>query len=645
MEVELPDVTESEVAAHLRTAHSGSEPDIVSLPSGSDGEPEIELPDASGPCCSSDCLTVIDQDIRLKSRLSELQQGLAQAKRDDKAKLQFDCMRLWQRQTSGWRRFWVFDSEPCCKTALQQILQIGHKPYLKFCKALADGFMEPPVDMRESQSQRNLGSAAANKAAIAAHVLLTWTHDNLAEHLAESDTFVQAKKSLAAPLPGSSLDLAQGPKVVKWLPPGTTLAEMREFALSFNPEVDPPSMATFSRVYHSGWQCWLKIRNEGQHHKCSDCEKLKAWRRQCHSKSDREMVEKELKEHISSMKADRRVDASVNLQAQQSAKGDLIDPSKTVLSLVIDGMDSAKFQIPRRLEATKEFSRLWRPECRFIGCLAEGLTENFFIGDCDLVKNASLDLTLVSHVIHQAQAELEQKGVNLPQRLRLHSDNASSELKNQLTFKYGAWLCHRELFREILLTSFRVGHSHGKIDQRFSECRSVLADAANLESPADFLTALKQLKPREGRSLNLEEIQASIDFDKFFEDLSVSVTGHTQTQKKSEEGLEAVHVFGFQLRQELPPEGPKVTETFPNELPHPKDVIFSCRHYLSSGTSEKSAFLLGYIVLKHLSLVRKCYKFRRNERQLLYHAQELLYSFLLAAKETSVTKKGTTYAK
>ena len=66
---------------------------------------------------------------------------------------------------------------------------------------------------------------------------------------------------------------------------------------------------------------------------------------------------------------------------------------------------------------------------------------------------------------------------------------------------------------------------------------------------------------------------------------------------------------------------------------------------LSSGTSEKSAFLLGYIVLKHLSLVRKCYKFRRNERQLLYHAQELLYSFLLAAKETSVTKKGTTYAK
>ena len=234
------------------------------------------------------------------------------------------------------------------------------------------------------------------------------------------------------------------------------------------------------------------------------------------------------------MKEDRKLDATINLQAQLSAKGEMIDPQKTVLSLVIDGMDSGKFKIPRRLEATKEFSRLWRPECRFIGCLAEGLTENFFIGDCDLVKNASLDLTLISHVSHQARAELEQRGVALPLTLRLHSDNASSELKNQLAFKWCAWLLHRNLFKEIVISTFRVGHSHSKIDQRFSECRSVLSESANLESPADFLSALQKVKPREGRRLNLEEIQAAADFDKFFQNLEVCVSGHTQTHQKSQ---------------------------------------------------------------------------------------------------------------
>ena len=383
------------------------------------------------------------------------------------------------------------------------------------------------------------------------------------------------------------MQLTQTTKVLKYLPPGTTLIEMRDFALSFNPEVQPPSMAAFSKVYHSEWQQWLKIRAEGQRSKCTDCEKLKTWRRRCHSKADRELVEQKLQEHIRSMKADRQVDATINLQAQQSAKGELIDPKKkkTVLSLVIDGMDSAKFKIPRRLEATKKFSRLWRPECRFIGCLAEGLTEIFFIGDCDLVKNANLDLTLVSHVIHQAQAELEQRGVMLPQTLRLHSDNASAELKNQLTRKFCAWLVHRDLFKEIVLSTFRVGHSHGKIDQRFSECRSVLSESANLESPADFLAALQKVKPREGRTLNLEEIHAAVDFEKFFEKLEVCVSAHTQTKAKSQEGLEAAHVFSFQYRKNLPSTGSKVTETFPSEQPHARDVIMSCKHYMSSESS------------------------------------------------------------
>jgi hypothetical protein len=163
------------------------------------------------------------------------------------------------------------------------------------------------------------------------------------------------------------------------------------------------------------------------------------------------------------MKEDRQVDAAINAFAQQTARGDLTDPTKTCLSIVIDGMDENKFRIPKRIDAAKQLAQLWRPECRFVGCLAEGLTENFFIGDCTLVKDCNLDLTIISHVIHEAQRILQERSVALPSVLRLHSDNASSELKNQVAMKFCAWACHRQIFQEIHLTQFRVGHSHGKI--------------------------------------------------------------------------------------------------------------------------------------------------------------------------------------
>ena len=602
--VELPESeSDHETMGHMYGEQATQDDRPISLPSGSDDEKSVELPDdRDNPCCSLDCLVAIRQDTMLTARLSELDAGLESAtNRQEKRKLQYDCMKAWQTQEAGWRRFCIFGTEPCCQKALQQVLRMTHSAYITLCQSLKAGFMDPPADMRHTQKQRSMGKAG-HEAVAAAHSLLTWIHDNMAEHLAESDDFVKAKKSLAARgSSGSSIlfDEAQGPREVKWLPPGTTLNEMREFAMSFNTEIRAPSFATFSRVYHGDWQHFLKVRSERQHSKCNDCQKLKAWRRQCQTKADVDKVQKQLELHIQSMKEDRKVDATINMLAQQTAKGDLTDPGKTCLSLVIDGMDENKFKIPKRVEATKQLAALWRPECRFIGCLAEGLTENFFIGDCNLVKDANMDLTIVSHVIHEAQIMLQERSVALPSVLRLHSDNASSELKNQLTMKWSAWVIHRGLFREIHLTQYRVGHSHGKIDQRFSECRGVLANNANMETPAQFLQALEKVKAREGRTLNLEQIHATVDFQSFFEELPTSVSGHTQTKGKSQRGEEAVHVFIFQLRKNLASTSAPVEETFPKCNPHPHDVILSCKHYMSSpGDSQPPQVFLPHDCLE-----------------------------------------------
>ena len=139
--------------------------------------------------------------------------------------------------------------------------------------------MEPPTDARHTQHQRSLGKVGA-AATTAANTLLKWIYENMAEHLPESDRFVATKKTLARNDPSSAagFDEFQEPKLVKWLAPGTSLSEMREFALAFNSELRPPSFATFSRVFHTEWQGVLKTRTESQHSKCNDCAKLKAWR-------------------------------------------------------------------------------------------------------------------------------------------------------------------------------------------------------------------------------------------------------------------------------------------------------------------------------------------------------------------------------
>lgn len=169
----------------------------------------------------------------------------------------------------------------------------------------------------------------------------------------------------------------------------------------------------------------------------------------------------------------------------------------------------------------------------------------------------------------------------MPKMLRIHSDNASGEGKNQIMFKFAAWLVWKGLFNEVILTQFRVGHSHSKIDQRFSECRTVLAEAPVLEDPDSFVKALGRVKPREGRFNKAEQIHAAVNFKGFFELLGISVSGHTQTQQKTAMNQEACHVFSFIRRGNHEQRSPNVRNPFGTEEDE-KDVIMFCQLYLAS---------------------------------------------------------------
>ena len=143
----LPSSPEPEEDA-APSSRSGS---MVSLPSCSDDD-EVILPDTSEECCQMGCLSNIQADRNLKNRYDELVAALNDTTMADKDKLRYDMLRLWQQvsSTPGWRRWKAWGIEPCCRGAMRHILQLSQAKMVKFCKHLADGFMEPPVDMRRT---------------------------------------------------------------------------------------------------------------------------------------------------------------------------------------------------------------------------------------------------------------------------------------------------------------------------------------------------------------------------------------------------------------------------------------------------------------------------------------------------------------
>ena len=101
----------------------------------------------------------------------------------------------------------------------------------------------------------------------------------------------------------------------------------------------------------------------------------------------------------------------------------------------------------------------------------------------------------------------------------------------------------------------------------------MLATSYNLQKLTQFLEALKNVKPREGRALNLEVTHATPDFGAYFQELPTAVSGDAHTKGKTERGEETVHVFIFQLRKNLASTFAPVEETFPKCSPHEPQVF------------------------------------------------------------------------
>ena len=96
---------------------------------------------------------------------------------------------------------------------------------------------------------------------------------------------------------------------VRWLPP-MPLLDLFHLASTFAQDSGvtmAASYSTFLRCYREKWKLSLRFRHQHQHFKCSDCERLKEFRRQAATPEEAKMVMDAYANHLRSMYLDRGV--------------------------------------------------------------------------------------------------------------------------------------------------------------------------------------------------------------------------------------------------------------------------------------------------------------------------------------------------
>ena len=107
--------------------------------------------------------------------------------------------------------------------------------------------------------------------------------------------------------------------------------------------------------------------------------------------------------------------------------------------MTLDGMDTAKFRVPRNIVMTKKFSAMTGAEFKLTGMIAEGISKSY-----NLVSDEGCQFRIVIAPPPQKYCEtlswFQANGRAPPDHLRIHSDNETSEAKNQVCFFWSFWL-------------------------------------------------------------------------------------------------------------------------------------------------------------------------------------------------------------
>ena len=185
--------------------------------------------------------------------------------------------------------------------------------------------------------------------------------------------------------------------------------------------------------------------------------------------------------------------------------------------------------------------------------------------------------------------------MSVPQHLILLTDNTAREQKNQHVAMFLATLVAGGRFATVTNNFFRVGHTHMKLDQRFSVVASKLSAAPVLQTPAVFAAHIEQTVRSDRLTTCVEQNTGAWDWQAWLEPLGVKLSGLTPSAYEPD----VCHCWRFVRRGDLHHYVSKDTEdrlVVPPDLAaearSPDDCVFLVKQFVSSSALAQLPILI-----------------------------------------------------
>jgi len=187
--------------------------------------------------------------------------------------------------------------------------------------------------------------------------------------------------------------------------------------------------------------------------------------------------------------------------AIHDAKNPSLDGAGQRLRIVMDGIDQAKFRLPRNTAGAADLEPLWRPALHVTGVIIHGHIEVYYIMDTDRPKDANMNCTVLMRSLDILQEQsFSDHQFAMPRDVEIQTDNTAREGVNQTFAILNAYLNAADMFDQTLNARQTVGHTHNEQDQRFSVACTTMSRAPVLEDPEETAQWLRDnLPPAGGR--------------------------------------------------------------------------------------------------------------------------------------------------
>ena len=222
---------------------------------------------------------------------------------------------------------------------------------------------------------------------------------------------------------------------------------------------EDPNLATLS-YFNKVWRgdpvlLTIICREHMPFAKCDFCIKHRAKAERKRTKEAIEEDNAELRLHLQDIKAEKMMYYSNRARARRSPR--------MFLSIIIDGADQSKHDMPHFKDIAHLISEIRRIKMHLYGALVHGRGAYAFT----IPDHEAQGHNTTIQVLHHILCDLAKKGP-LPKILKLQVDNTTKQNKGQFLYGYVDLLVEYGLFERVEVSFLPVGHTHEDIDQFFS---------------------------------------------------------------------------------------------------------------------------------------------------------------------------------